>query len=298
VPTTMACAHFDGGARAPKPSMKDLLVGSFSEFMAMLLFVFFGCGSASSNAQFQASGEWVSASVLMISLQFGLAIVALAYATAHTSGAHINCAVTLALAIVGTCHPLRAVAYLVSQCLGSIAGALLLKAATAGSGALDRTGGLGANGLQNAHVGLGNAFVAEVMGTYLLVYVVLETAVNTKAVTADDGTMIRGQKQTLAPLAIGLAVFLAHVVLVPITGCSINPTRSFGPSVVANSWDHHWLWWVGPCTGAVLAAFTWLLLKTVEKMPDGGSKVAPPPPPRGGAQTKVEETKVIEIGSS
>ena len=75
----------------------------------------------------------------------------LAYSTAHTSGGHINCAVTLALTIVGKCHPVRAVCYLVVQLLGSITGAGLLKATTQGQGLapnLDRTGGLGANGLQ------------------------------------------------------------------------------------------------------------------------------------------------------
>ena len=261
----MPCAHFDGSPRAPKPSARDLAVGALSEFIAMTLFVFFGCGAAASNAHFTRNGdlkEWDSASVTVIALQFGLGITVLAYTVAHTSGAHINCAVTLALTIVGTCHPLRAIVYFVAQMLGSVCGASLLHAATAPS--IDRTGGLGANGRQNADVTIANALVAEVMGTFLLVYVVLETAVNVKSVVGNDAKMIRGSKLTLAPLPIGLAVFMAHVLCVPITGCSINPTRSFGPSLVANVWDDHWLWWVGPCLGATLASLTWLLLKTIE----------------------------------
>ena len=90
------------------------------QFIAMLLFVYFGCGAASSNAHWRANGEWDSASVTIIALQFGLGITCLAYATAHSSGGHINCAVTWALTIVGTCHPARAVSYVTAQLLGSI----------------------------------------------------------------------------------------------------------------------------------------------------------------------------------
>ena len=134
------------------------------------------------------------------------AVTVLAYATAHTSGGHINCAVTLALTIVGTCHPLRAIAYLVAQLVGSIAGAALLLATTSPS--IDRTGGLGSNGLQSANVTITNAIVAEIMGTALLCFVVLESAVNGASITTEGESMIRGNKQNLAPIPIGLAVFM------------------------------------------------------------------------------------------
>jgi glycerol uptake facilitator-like aquaporin len=88
---------------------------------------------------------------------------------------------------------------------------------------------------------IGHAFFMEAMGTALLVYVVLETAVNTKSVVTDGTSMIRGQKQTLAPIPIGFAVFAAHVLCVPVTGCSINPTRSFGPALVSDTCDGHCL---------------------------------------------------------
>lgn len=243
-----------------------------AEFLAMLLFVYFGCGAAASNAHF-VSGEWDSASVTIIALQFGLGITVLAYATAHTSGGHINCAVTLALTIVGTCHPLRAVIYLAAQLLGSVVGAALLLATTTSPGGLDRTGGLGSNGLQSSSVSVGNAFLAEVMGTALLVYVVLETAVNTKAVTTDGESVIRGNKQNLAPFPIGLAVFMAHVVCIPITGCSINPTRSFGPALVSGTWTDHWIWWVAPLTGSALTSLLWGLTRWLEEPAEAEGKV-------------------------
>ena len=78
---------------------------------------------------------------------------------------------TLALTIVGTCHPVRAIAYVVAQLLGSIAGAALLLATTSPS--IDRTGGLGSNGRQSDDVTIGNALIAEIMGTALLCFVVL-----------------------------------------------------------------------------------------------------------------------------
>ena len=259
---------FDGMPREPMPAWRDLLKSAVVEFLAMLLFVYFGCGSAASNVQFVThTGEWESSSVLLIAFAFGMSITVLVFATAHTSGGHINFAVTWALTLVGKCHPLRGLVYLVAQLVGSIAGAALLKGTTDGrygGNILDRSGALGANGLQNSAVTTGNAFLAEVMGTLLLCFVVLETAVNSRAVTTDGDKMVLGNKQNLAPLPIGLAVFLAHIVLIPIDGCSINPTRSFGPSVVANSWNEHWIWWAGPLTGATIASSLWLLLKVID----------------------------------
>ena len=103
---------------------------------------------------------------------------------------------------------------------------------------------------------VGNAFLAELMGTALLVYTVLETAVNAKSATT-EGKAPSPATSRPSRLPIGLAVFIAHVVLIPITGCSINPTRSFGPSVVANSWANHWIWWIGPLSGSLLASLVW-----------------------------------------
>jgi len=252
--------HFDGSEREAMPAKMDLARGAVAEFIAMLLFVYFGCGSASSNVH-KTAGEWDSASVTIIALQFGLGITVLAYATAHSSGGHINCAVTAALTLVGSCHPVRGAVYLVAQLLGSVVGALLLDITTSGKQTvLDRSGALGANGFQNAGVTEGNAFLVEVMGTFLLVFVVLETAVNKKAVTTNGD----GSQQNLAPIAIGLAVFMAHVICIPITGCSINPTRSFGPALIADFWDDHWIWWAGPLTGAVAAALAWGAIKKLD----------------------------------
>merc|ERR1719373_70726 len=119
--------------------------------------------------------------------------------------------------------------------------------------AMDKTKGLGSNGIQDGYT-VTNALFGEAIMTFLLMFVVLETAVNPETKVS----------RPMAALAIGLAVFLAHSVLIPITGCSINPTRSFGPAVVskilykeAKSIDQLWLFWVGPLGGAAAAALVY-----------------------------------------
>lgn len=229
------------------------------EFVAMMFFVFLGCGSAVANT-FNASSGAVAdggndaAWVTIVALQFGLAITTLAYAS---RGGQINCAVTAGLVAGGALDAMQGVANVVSQLLGSIAGAALLLLTVAPGDAdtdaltsRDFTGGLGSNGI-NGRYNAGNALVGEIMMTALLVYVVFETAVSKKSIAAAN-----------APIAIGFAVFLAHVILINIDGCSINPTRSFGPAVVAsirgNSavWDDHWVFWVGPLVGALIVGVT------------------------------------------
>jgi len=213
-----------------------------AEFIAMTLFVWVGCGAAMSIAKKEGSA-WV----LQVSLAFGLAITVLAYTIGHWSGGHINGAVSLALLASGKIGITQCVGNIVAQLLGSVLGALILEFMY-GAGN-DCTGGLGTNGVAEGFSKI-SALLGEVMGTFLLVYVVHETAVN----PLETNTI-------MAPLAIGLSVFLAHCVLIPIDGCSINPTRSFGPALVckifrkgATPFQDMWIFTVGPIIGALLAA--------------------------------------------
>jgi len=226
--------------------MPDMAVAALSEYCAMTLFVVVGCGSAMGIA-----GADGSAWILSVSLTFGLTITALAYTHGAFSGGHINCAVTLGLVLVGHCSPKQGLVNVAAQTAGSITGALILCMMIPEE--MDRTGGLGSNGLSKGYSPF-NAFVGELMMTFLLMLVVLQTAVNP----------ISSANRPQACLAIGFAVFVAHTVLIPVDGCSINPTRSFGPALVArivygkeDAFDDFWIFAFAPLFGAALAALAY-----------------------------------------
>lgn len=215
-----------------------------AELVAMTLFVVFGCGIACGNGAGDASQR------VIVAFAFGMSIMVLAYTIGHHSGGQINCAVTLTLVLGGQVHWLQGLANFLAQMLGSVLGALILCMIFTCD--TDMTLALGSNAV-GAQYGVGNAIVAEIMGTFLLCYVVWETAVSPLSAAGQN-----------ACIAIGFAVFLAHLFLLPITGCSINPTRSFGPAIVskivgcdtlpAKALDDLWVFWVGPLIGAGLAA--------------------------------------------
>jgi MIP family channel proteins len=263
--------------------MKVSVPACLAEFVAMTLFVIIGCGTAigvngSINQGPTGSGDTSTdpAWVLEVSLAFGLAITVLAYTFGHFSGGHINCAVTFGLVLAGQCPLVQGIANFVAQMLGSVAGAgilcLIFPAAN------DHTGQLAANGLGGG-VAVANALVGEMFGTFLLMFTVLQTACNPKS----------EPNRAQACLAIGLAVFCANLVLIPIDGCSINPTRSFGPAVVATArgpvqsgtrrlteapasldlFSDMWIFWVGPLIGSGLAAGLYLMFNKLE--PEGAS---------------------------
>lgn len=102
-------------------------------------------------------------------------------------------------------------------------------------------GSLGANALAT-NVTAGKGFGLEVIMTFLLMFTVMAMI--------DPGRVSNG----FAPLAIGLSIFIAHLIGIPFTGCGINPARSLGPAVVASKWDDHWVFWIGPLVGAGIAA--------------------------------------------
>lgn len=235
-----------------------------AELMAMTLFVYIGCGAASTFGSvqtpqgFELSGvnelgnydstvameAYIARNLktlpswgIVTALAFGLGITVMAYATGHLSGGQLNPAVTLGLVLTGALHPIQGIANVCAQVVGAILGASFLRGTLPDGG--DST--LGSNSLAPG-VSVGNAFLGEAVMTFVLVSVVLETAVNKKSAT------IRAQ----APMAIGFAVFTAHAVLLPIDGCSINPARSLGPAIVSGTWPgSFWVFVVGPFVGAL-----------------------------------------------
>lgn len=207
-----------------------------AEFAATLLFVFFNCGNAVASGRL---GEHNA--TLQISLCFGLTITVLAHTFGHVSGGHINPAVTFGLTITSKIDVVKCGMYILSQCLGAIAGAGLLKVVLPEPLA---SGSLGAT-LLAADVTVGEGLLLEVIMTYLLLATVFAMV--------DPGRQNHG----LAPLAIGLSIFVCHLIGVPFTGCGINPARSLGPAVVAGKMDDHWVYWVGPLLGGALGAVSY-----------------------------------------
>jgi aquaporin TIP len=192
--------------------------------------------------------------VITVALAHGLAIMLLVAATAKISGGHINPAVTFAAAMTGRMKVSTAVLYIAGQLAAAICGSLLLKAIVAGPLEL----GLGAHGINvfdattglglledQVGAGAGAGRLVEIVLTFVLVFVVFATAIDPKG------------PAHIAPAAIGLAVLVDHLVGIPLTGASMNPARSFGPAVVANIWDDHWIYWLGPLIGAAVAALVY-----------------------------------------
>ncbi|WVZ15020.1 hypothetical protein V8G54_012586 [Vigna mungo] len=243
-----------------------------AEFIATLLFLYITVLTVigyKSQSDVNAGGDLCGGvGILGIAWAFGGMIFILVYCTAGISGGHINPAVTFGLFLARKVSLIRAIMYMVAQCLGAICGVGLVKAFQ--KAYYHRYGG-GANELSEGYstgVGLG----AEIIGTFVLVYTVF-SATDPKRNARDSHVPFLSSEQesgnsfpvgifldlkVLAPLPIGFAVFMVHLATIPVTGTGINPARSFGAAVIYNkekAWDDHWIFWVGPFIGAAIAAF-------------------------------------------
>ncbi|KNA13853.1 hypothetical protein SOVF_112800 [Spinacia oleracea] len=217
-----------------------------AEFIATMLFLYITVltviGHKSQNATDQCGGV----GILGIAWAFGGMIFVLVYCTAGISGGHINPAVTFGLLLARKLSLVRAILYMVAQCLGAICGVGLVKAFQ--SAYYHEYGG-GANTLSQGY-SKGTGLAAEIIGTFVLVYTVF-SATDPKRSARDSHVPV------LAPLPIGFAVFMVHLATIPVTGTGINPARSFGAAVIFNSkqaWADQWIFWVGPMIGAAIAA--------------------------------------------
>jgi MIP family channel proteins len=209
---------------------------SVAEGLAAFALVFAGCGAVVTNATHQGALGAVG-----VSLVFGLVIMVMIYATGHLSGAHINPAVTIAFTITRHFPGRDAIAYIGAQLLGATAGALLLLAAWSSKPAH--------LGTTLPSVGTGTALVYEIVLTAFLMFVIIAVATDTRAVGA------------AAAIAIGGTVGLDALFGGPITGASMNPARSFGPALASGTWNHFWIYIVGPVIGAALGAFAYQFIR-------------------------------------
>jgi len=222
-----------------------------AEFIATLLFLYITVltviGYKSQSDPTKTADPCSGVGILGIAWAFGGMIFVLVYCTAGISGGHINPAVTFGLFLARKVSLIRAVMYMVAQCLGAICGVGLVKAFQ--KSYYDQYGG-GANTLAVGY-SKGTGLAAEIIGTFVLVYTVF-SATDPKRSARDSHVPV------LAPLPIGFAVFMVHLATIPITGTGINPARSLGAAVIYNNkkaWDDQWIFWVGPFIGAAIAAF-------------------------------------------
>ena len=219
----------------------DLTHKLTAEFLGTFWLVFGGCGSAVLAAAFPNVGI----GLLGVSLAFGLSVLTMAYAVGHVSGGHFNPAVTIGLFSGGRIPAKDIIPYVVAQLAGGIAGAGLLFVIASGKAGFDVSAGFAANGYGANSPGgytLVAALVAELVMTFFFLIVILG---------ATDERAPKG----LAPLAIGLALTLIHLVSIPVTNTSVNPARSTGPALFVGGWaiSQLWLFWVAPIAGALLA---------------------------------------------
>ncbi len=218
------------------------LRGALAELIAVLLFVFVGAGSVVVTINVLGN-ELNAASLTAIALAHGLAIATLVAATAGISGGHVNPAVTFSMVITGRMKVGPGLVYVAAQVVGAVLGALLLISVF--DDAVE--GSLGAHGINDAALsGTYSAVIVEAVLTFVLVFTVFATAVDKRGLG------------NVAPLAIGLAILIDHLVGVPLTGASMNPARSFGPALVAGEWDDHWVYWLGPLLGGGLAGLVYV----------------------------------------
>ncbi|OEL29901.1 Aquaporin PIP2-4 [Dichanthelium oligosanthes] len=222
-----------------------------AEFIATLLFLYITVATVIGykhqvDPDIPGSDQCGGVGILGIAWAFGGMIFILVYCTAGISGGHINPAVTFGLFLARKVSLVRAVLYIIAQCLGAICGVGLVKGFQ--SAYYVRYGG-GANELASGY-SKGTGLAAEIIGTFVLVYTVF-SATDPKRNARDSHVPV------LAPLPIGFAVFMVHLATIPITGTGINPARSLGAAVIFNkqeAWHNHWIFWVGPFIGAAIAA--------------------------------------------
>jgi aquaporin Z len=218
--------------------MNKLLAEGFGTFWLVLG----GCGSAVLAAAFPGVGIGLHG----VSLAFGLTVLTMAYAIGHISGCHLNPAVSVGLWAAGRFKASELPGYLAAQVLGAIAAGGVLYLIASGKAGFDVTQGFASNGY-GAHspggYGLPAAALTEVVMTAFFLLVIL-------------GATSRRAPAGFAPLAIGMALTLIHLVSIPVTNTSVNPARSTGVAVFTGGWalEQLWLFWVAPLAGALLGA--------------------------------------------
>ena len=210
----------------------------FAEGIATFCLVFFGPLSVILAAEAFGTGLSIEG-IIMISLAHGSAIGLMVYAFGHISGAHINPAVTIPMIITKKISPADGAGYIALQLIGGIIAAFALVAILPDLGQSVNFGTQAPGDLIQGDPM--KALWLEMIFTFFLVTTIFLVAVHKKGPAGMHG------------ISIGGMVFLLHLVGVPLTGASMNPARTLGPAIASGFWEFHWIYWVGPIIGGIIA---------------------------------------------
>ncbi len=216
-----------------------------AEFLGTFWLVLGGCGSA----VLAAALPGVGIGLLGVSLAFGLTVLTMAYAIGHISGCHLNPAVSIGLWAGKRFPASELIQYILSQVLGAIAGAgvlYLIASGKQGFSLSDRFASNGYGAYSPEGYSLTAGLIAEVVFTFMFLMIIL-------------GSTDKRAPAGLAPIAIGLALTLIHLISIPVTNTSVNPARSTGPAIFVGGWalSQLWLFWVAPIVGAAAAGLVY-----------------------------------------
>lgn len=215
-----------------------------AEFLGTFWLVFGGCGSAVFAATFPTLGIGFGG----VALAFGLTVLTMAYAVGGISGGHFNPAVSVGLTVAGRFPARDLPAYIITQTIAAIVAASALYVIASGNPSF-QLGGFAANGFGEhspGGYGLGSALVAEIILTLFFLIIIL-------------GSTAKSVPVGFAPIAIGLALTLIHLIAIPITNTSVNPARSTGQALFVGGWalQQLWLFWLAPIVGGALGGIVW-----------------------------------------
>ena len=213
-----------------------------AELLGTFWLVFGGCGSAVIAAAFPELGIGFAG----VSLAFGLTVLTAAYALGHISGGHFNPAVSFGLWVGGRFEAKELIPYIFSQLIGASIAGWMLYLIVQGQAGFTGTGGFASNGfgeLSPAQYSLGSALIIEIVLTAIFLIVIM-------------GATDRHAPIGFAPIAIGLALSLIHLISIPVTNTSVNPVRSTGVALFAETTalSQLWLFWLAPIVGGILGA--------------------------------------------
>lgn len=224
-----------------------------AEFLGTFWLVLGGCGSAVLAAAFPNVGIGLHG----VSLAFGLTVLTMAYAIGHISGCHLNPAVSIGLWAGGRFPASQLLPYIVAQVCGAVIAAGVLYVIASGAAGFDLAKGFASNGY-GAHSPGGYSLVAALLTETVMTMFFLVIILGATDKRAPAG---------FAPVAIGLALTLIHLVSIPVTNTSVNPARSTGVALFVGDWAiaQLWLFWVAPIVGAVLGALAYRFIASDEQ---------------------------------